>query len=450
VREALRRPPDRQFATGKGIGSSAVRAGKTRFFERAGGLVCAAPKEKKMKRTLSICLGLLAVAAMPVFAQQTGKIHGHITNPSGAPQTGGTVTLVTVTRLASGPGMHDAQTAEKGVFQVDPNGDYAGEAQTGTYTATYRTADMGKDKTADQFENVKIVAGQDTLQDFDMSRKEYIEKLSPEQQKQLEELRGKNSQAMKANEVIKNLNNDLKQVTQDIKDADNSRALAQAQLGATASKADLDAKTEEIKNAKYTEIETLMKKDTGAKPDASVLWADLGQAEVGLKKYDDAAPALQKALDLEGNSKKPNAAVQGLANSELGEVNARQGKVAEANAAYEAAAKINPTQAAFYLRNEAVIFFQMNNADAQMAAANEALKIDPTQAVLYYIIGQALVQKATIDPKTQRIVLPDGCAEAYQKYLDLAPTGPYAADAKGILDQAGQKINNTYKADKKK
>jgi tetratricopeptide (TPR) repeat protein len=428
-----------------------MQAGKRDFQERANSLVRAAPKEKKMKRTLSLCLGLLAFAALPALAQApTGKIHGHVTNPTGASQTGGTVTLVETTRLASGPGMHDAQTAEKGVFPVDGNGDYSGEAPAGTYNVVYRTADMGKDKSADQFAGIKIVAGQDTLQDFDMSRKEYIDKLPPEQQKQLEELRSKNSAAMKANEVIKNLNNDLKTVTQDIKDADNSRAVAQQQLGASASKADLDAKTDEIKNAKYTEIESLMKKDTEAKADASVLWADLGQAEVGLKKYDDAVPALQKAIDLESTSKKPNLAVQGLANSELGEVYARQGKVPEANAAYEAAAKVNPTQAAFYFRNEAVIFFQMNNAEAQMAAANEALKIDPNQAVLYYIIGQGLVQKATIDPKTNRIVLPDGCAEAYQKYLELAPTGPYAADAKGILDQAGQKINSSYKADTKK
>jgi hypothetical protein len=53
------------------------------------------------------------------------------------------------------------------------------------------------------------------------------------------------------------------------------------------------------------------------------------------------------------------------------------------------------------------------------------------------------------NPKVQIIILPPGCAEAYQKYLELAPTGPYAADAKGILDQAGQKISSSYKAGKK-
>jgi tetratricopeptide (TPR) repeat protein len=409
-----------------------------------------------MKRNLPIWLALLAFAAMPSFSQQPasnmGKIHGHVTNPTGAPQSGGTVSLIKVGN-ASGPGL-TAEKTDKGTLTVDANGDYTGDVAPGNYNVIYRSPGMTPDKVADQFENIKVLAGQDVLQDFDMSRKEYIDKLPPDQKKQLEDLRKHNSEAMKANEVIKNLNADLKTVTQDLKDADpvNATATATAQLGAGASKADIDAKVKEIKAAKYTEVETLMQKDTAAKPDASILWVQLGQAQVGLgpDKYDDAIVSLKKAIDLEASSKKPQPAVQGLANSELGEIYARTGKVPDANAAYAEAAKDNPTQAAFYLKNEAVIFFQVNNADAQQAAAEEALKVDANQPVLYYIIGQALVQKATIDPKTQKIVLPPGCAEAYQKYLELAPTGPYAVDAKGILDQAGQKISSTYKADNKK
>jgi hypothetical protein len=45
--------------------------------------------------------------------------------------------------------------------------------------------------------------------------------------------------------------------------------------------------------------------------------------------------------------------------------------------------------------------------------------------------------------------MPPGCAEAYEKYLQLDPNGPYSADVKGILDSAGQKINSSYKATKK-
>ena len=60
----------------------------------------------------------------------------------------------------------------------------------------------------------------------------------------------------------------------------------------------------------------------------------------------------------------------------------------EANAAYDAAAKANPTSAGIYLRNQAVIFFQAGNADAQVAAADEAIKNDPNDALLYYLKGQ--------------------------------------------------------------
>ncbi len=55
-----------------------------------------------------------------------------------------------------------------------------------------------------------------------------------------------------------------------------------------------------------------------------------------------------------------------------------------------------------------------------------------TRPILYYIKGQGLIQKATVDPKTNRIVLPPDCTEAYQRYLALAPTGPYAAEVRGF------------------
>lgn len=412
-----------------------------------------------MKRTISLLAGVLAVALIPALAQQpaaapataaadTGKVHGHITNPTGAPQNGGTVEFRQVIHAAAGPGLKPIE-AGQGTFTVDANGDYSGQVPAGSYTVIYRSPEMPQDKQADQLENVTVVAGKDNAADLDMSRAEYIEKLPEDQKKQLQELRSKNAEAMKANEVIKNLNADLKVVGQDLKDADAAHTAAAQQLGATAAKADVDAKTNEIKTAKYTDIETLMTKDTQMRPTEPVLWAYLGQAQAGLKKYDDAEASYKKAIELDAAAKKPSPAIEGMANSGIGEVYARQGKVPEANAAYDAAVKANPPSAETYLRNQAVIFFQTGNADAQVAAADMAIKNDPNDALVYYLKGQGLVSKATVDPKTQRIVLPEGCAEAYQKYLDLAPTGPYAGEVQAILQQAGQKINSSYKAGKK-
>jgi tetratricopeptide (TPR) repeat protein len=421
-----------------------VWAGKYYFFEPAGSHVRAAPKEKNMKRTISLWLGLLAFALLPVLAQApaaptglTGKIHGHVTNPTGANQGSGTVSLST-----------DSGHTSKFTFQVSSTGDYEGDVTPGTYSVVFRQVDTPPDKVVDIFDGIKIVVGQDVLQDIDMSRKAFVDKLPPEQQKQLEDLKKHNAEAMKTNEIIKGLNADLRVVAQDIKDADNAHATAVQTLGPTASKADIEAKEAEIKAAKYNEAQTTMLKDTAAKPDASVLWAQLGQAQIGLKKYDEAEATYKKTLALEAESKKPNLDVQGLANSGLGEIYARTGKTPEAIAAYDAAAKANPTRAGFYLKNEAVIFFQTNNSDAQVVAADKAIAVDPTQAILYYLKGQGLIGKSTIDPKTQRIVLPQDCADAYQMYLQLAPTGLYAAEVQGILQQAGQKVDTSYKAPK--
>jgi tetratricopeptide (TPR) repeat protein len=411
-----------------------------------------------MKRTISLWMGLLVFALAPALAQTpaaptapagpTGKLHGHVTNPTGAPQSGGTVSLIGV-GLASGPGLK-AATSDKGTVPVDANGDYSVEVPPGTYRLVYRTPGMAQDKEADHIESVKILQGQDAAQDIDMSRKEYIDALPPEQKKQLEDLRKHNSEALKANEVIKNLNADLKIVTQDIKDADAAHATAVSTLGASAAKADVDAKETEIKTAKYTEIETLMTKDTQAKPDAAILWAQLGQAQAGLKKYDDATTTFKKVLELETNSKKPDPSVEGLAESGLGEIYARTSKIQDANDAYDAAVKVNPERAGFYLKNEAVIFFQTNQADAQVAAADKAIAIAPDQALLYYLKGNGLVQKTTMDPKTNKLVAPPGCMEAYQKYLQLSPDGPYATEVKGILAGFNQTIDTSYKATKKK
>lgn len=402
-----------------------------------------------MKRSFKIWLslpamaGLLTFALSPVLAQQAaagagqpmGKIHGQVINPTGQPQSGGTVSLSA-----------DGGQTSKAEFPVGADGSFSGEAPAGTYTMIYRQADTPKGQMVDEVKNVKIVAGQDTDQNDDMSRPEFIAKMTPEQQKQLAELKKNNAAALQANAVITHLNADLKAVAQDKKDIDGAMQAAQQQLGASATKADLATKADQIKTAKYTDIETMMTKDVAAKPDEAILWTNLAYAQAGLKKYDDALTNYKKALDLENASKKPRPEILGVADAGLGEVYARTGKAQDAEAAYDAAAKADPPRGPLYLKNETIIFFQQGNADAQAAAADKAIQADPTDALLYYLKGQALVQKATIDPKTQRIVLPADCTAAYQKYLDLAPDGPFAAEVAGILQQAGEKVSSSYRA----
>jgi len=375
-----------------------------------------------MKRTFFIRLGLVvlgvALAFTPAFSQQEplGKIHGHITDPGGLPKTVGTVSL-----------SQDAGKTSKYSFPVSAAGNYAGEAKVGTYMVIYRMPETPADKIVDGINNVKIVSGTDIVQDIDMSRKEFLARLTPEQRKQIEEYAKKNAETMKANESIRSLNDDLSAVRQKIKDK------------------------------KFEEAEALMLRDTAVRPESGLLWVELGVAQAGQKKVDEAIKSFKMALDLDSSSKKPNPEIGGVANSGLGEIYARSARVPEANAAFEAAAKADPTKAGVYLSNQAIIFYQLYSsgaqgadfAAAQVAAADRAIQVQPSSAILYYLKGNGLVQKATIDPKTQRVVLPAGCAEAFQQYLALAPDGKFASDVKDILGSAGQKINSSFKAGKK-
>lgn len=366
---------------------------------------------RKTKLWLALALvAFLPAVLTPAFAQdQTGKIHGHIQDPAGVAVTDGIVTLST-----------DGGKTAKYTFKADSNGDYKGDGiAAGDYTVSLRKPDTPADKVLDQFQAVKVTAGNDTAQDFDMTRQEYLSKLSPEQRKALEDLKGKNAEAVKENSVIKNLNADL-----------------------TTARNDNKAKN-------YTEAEQLMQKDTQAKPDAAVLWLELGVAQAGQKKNSDAETSLKKAIELDSASKKPNPEIQAAANNALGEVLANEGKVPDAQAAYEAAAKINPTQAAMYYGNEAIVMSRAGQTDGVVAAADKAIAADPNKPIPYYLKGQALVSKATVDPKTGKIVAPPGTVDAYQKYLELDPNGPFSNEVKGVLQGMGETIKSSYKANKK-
>jgi tetratricopeptide (TPR) repeat protein len=179
------------------------------------------------------------------------------------------------------------------------------------------------------------------------------------------------------------------------------------------------------------------------------LWLELGIAQTGQKKYDDAATSLKKAMDLDTASKKPNPEIQAADDNAMGEVYANTNKPADAATSYDAAAKLQPANAGMFYTNETIVLSRTGQTDATIAAADKAIAADPTRPIPYYLKGQALISKATVDPKTQKIVAPPGTAEAYNKYLELAPNGPMAPEAKSILAEIGEKVNSKYSAGKK-
>ena len=222
------------------------------------------------------------------------------------------------------------------------------------------------------------------------------------------------------------------------------------------------------RDKRYADAGAIILKDTVSKSDLILPWIELGLAQIGLKKYTEAETSFKTALAIDPRSPKSQRDIEdtlhsahsagratvsytiseqdrapeviGIIDSSLGEIYIRTNRIPEAEAAFDAAAEANPAQAAFYLRNETLFFFQTGNTDAQLKAAEKAIAADASVAVPYYFKGQALIAKATMDPASQKMVLPPGCADAYKKYLQLDPNGPYSADAKAILASAGVQV----------
>lgn len=387
----------------------------------------------KILRILAACVFGVALAAQPsvLVAQDTGSIHGHVINPAGQPLANGEVRLTT----DKSPG-NAATRKYDYTFPVDAQGDYKG---SGIKPGSYAAVAFQQGRSVDFNPNVTITAGQDQAVDFDMTRKEYIDKMTPEEKAALEEYKKQNAAAQQANAKIANLNNLLKQARDATKAGDY----------ATAIKAMTDA--------------------TAAKPDEPLLWDTLGDAQLGEAvaadkaakashatdasvptKFQAAIASYQKAIDLNSKAAKPNPELTATAENQLGQAYGKLGKTKEAADAYTAAATADPAKAGMYDFNEAATLFNAGDTDGAAAAADKAIAADPNKAEAYYIKGQALIGKATVDPKTNKITAPPGCVEAYQKYLELAPNGPFAAEVKGILQGIGEQIETKYKAPPKK
>ena len=397
--------------------------------------MCAAFRLRISAGGLASLASLFFVAVMALPAEQpapdTGKIHGRVINPAGVPQKDGTVSLSV-----------DGGVTLSYNFPVSSSGDYSGQAPPGEYTVVYRAPETPEGKIVDYISGVQVIAGQDTAQDVDMTRQEFVARLSPEQQSRLRALREANAaSASDAKRDASSVEADLRIVNLDFQAAENARDTAVQNLGAAPAGAGVDEMTAEIWNAKLAEIETLMTKDASADPTEPVLWINLARAQTGLKSYLDAEANFKKALDLALKADPPRPEVVGAAEAGLGEVYARTLMVDEANAAFDAAAKADPSNAAKYLRNQAVIFYDARNFSAQIDAADKAIQADPNQAILYYIKAAGLAEDARVDPETNKLVLPPGCADAFRKYLQLDPTGPHAAEVAKILERAGEETN---------
>lgn len=378
----------------------------------------------KTLRNLSLSAATLVLASASVLAQTPApaSVHGSINNAAGQPVKEGVVKLSTDRTSAD-----DKTRKYQYTGPVGADGSYKIDGVApGDYVLFYQV----NDKTVDYLEHVVLKSGDNIAANDDMTREDYLKHLSPEERKQIEEFKKKNADVSAANKQIGNLNTLLTK-----------------------------AREEEKTNPQGAVDD--MKQATAAKADEPVLWLEQGNAELALAKTDtdtskktqdftDATTAFQKAVDVNAASKKPNPAFAGAAYNGMGQAYGSTNKPKDATDAYDKAAQAEPTKAGMYYFNAAVTLKNAGQSDAAAEAADKAITADPTKADAYYIKGSSLIAKSTVDSKSGKILPPPGCAEAYNKYLELAPTGKFAPEVKEIMAGFDDKVVSSYKAGKRK
>ena len=376
--------------------------------------------------------------AGPSVAQGPGaSVHGNVIDPTGTIITKGDVKLTT-----------DKSSAPKDMkfqydFPLDAAGNYKGTGiKAGDYVVFVFQGDVSVD-----YQMVTFKDGDDKTVNFDMTRDEYMKALTPERRKEIEEFKKKNATIQQSNKVVANLNATLAKVRADLtaaaKNKDDVSQDVTDMQSAVAAKPDEGLLYLELANTLQAQGDHLAKADKAA---GKVPSTD----DDVTKNYGDAVTNYKKSIDLNAASKKPDPLTQATAYNQMGNCLAKAGKLDDASAAFESAVKLQPASAGVYYNNEAAVLFNANQMDGALAAAEKAIAADPNRPDPYFIKGQVLIAKTTLDPKTNKLVAPPGCAEAYQKYLELSPDGPQAPTVREVLASLGEKVDTNYKAGKKK
>jgi len=232
----------------------------------------------------------------------------------------------------------------------------------------------------------------------------------------------------------------------------------------------------------YDKAIALMDEASAMSPNEDLVWFRKGaiylesakaQTDVAekTKRNTEAFNDLQKAVDLKktamanpaaGGPGKPPAPGGPSDNTKmaayydnLGIAAGRIGKTDDAVNAYNQAATLDPANAAHYYLNLGILLTNANmKSDPTVTkqaveAFDKSIAADPKNADAYYFKGSNLIGLAKMDSNS-KVIAPPGTAEAFQKYLELQPDGPHAAEAKSMLALVGSTLETTYGSKKKK
>lgn len=365
-------------------------------------------------RRLALVLGCGALFAALSWAQ-TGAIEGDVIGEDGQPLQGA---LIRIERVDI-KGNYRVKTNKKGhYFHAGlPLGTYNVHVEIdGQIRDAVKGVRVGLgDPVAVNFNLAEVRKRQEALQAAAQAgtlSEEQMRGLTKEQREALEKQMRERSEAMRRNKALN--------------DAFNA-GMAAKQAG------QWEAAVENFQKA--AEID----------PQQHVVWANLAESYMSLadtKRGPEQEAAMAKSLEAWEKvvSMMPNEAAY---HNNYGLALAKAKKFEQATAELEKAAAIDPAGAGRYYYNLGAVLVNTGHLEEAGQAFKKAIDADPNYAPAQYQYGIYLVSKATTTPEGQ-VVPPPGTIEAFQKYLQLEPNGPFAESAKGMLQTLQSTVQTQY------
>jgi tetratricopeptide (TPR) repeat protein len=180
-------------------------------------------------------------------------------------------------------------------------------------------------------------------------------------------------------------------------------------------------------------------------PAQTAVWANLGESYGKLAEtktgpeFDTAIQKAQEAYSKAIELKPDDPASHNNYALALGKAK----KFPEMQAELKKAADLDPANGGKYYYNLGAMLVNAGQGDAAGEAFKKAIELTPTYADAYYQYGVVLVGKAQIGADGKVTPVP-GTVEAFQKYLDLAPTGAYAQNAKDMMTTLGSTVDTKF------
>jgi tetratricopeptide (TPR) repeat protein len=370
-------------------------------------------------RNLAAATAGLLVLAFTSLAQVTA-LEGDVKGTDGQPLKGALIQIV--------------RTDIKGNYKVntDKKGHYI---YTGLPMGTYTITLMVDGKEVDKVTGVKTSPGDPRRNDFNMKAatmdkaakqaemqkavetgqisKELEKSMTPEQKAAMEKSIKESAERMKKNAALNTAYND----------------------GLTA----LGAKQYDQAIEKFNAAAEL-------DPTQLAVWSNLATAYQELAKTKTGADFdtnMQKALETYGKALalKPDDA--GLHNNYALAL-AKDKKFPEAETELQKAAQLDPPNGGKYYFNLGALLVNAGQYDPAGEAFKKAIELTPTYADAYYQLGVCLSSKMTTGADG-KVSAPPEMAQAFQKYLELAPQGKDAQGAKDMLAALGASVQTQYK-----